>query len=149
MCAMADLVLVEADGSRRLPLKVPRPGEPVLPENADMILCIAGLSSAGAAASEKCFRLERSMKVMEAHGRQGFMKDGGWTIHPEDIGCLMHYGYMEPMRTLCPGIPVIPVLNQADTPELAKMAWAILDNMGETQGIATGGLLEEPSAKLF
>ena len=31
-CSLADLVLVEADGSRRLPLKVPRAGEPVIPE---------------------------------------------------------------------------------------------------------------------
>ncbi len=42
---MADLVLVEADGSRRLPVKVPGPNEPVVPKNSDMVLCVLGLSS--------------------------------------------------------------------------------------------------------
>ena len=46
-CSLADLVLVEADGSRRLPLKVPRAGEPVIPDNTDMILCLNGLTSLG------------------------------------------------------------------------------------------------------
>ena len=56
-CSLADLVLVEADGSRRLPLKVPRAGEPVIPDNTDMILCLNGLSSLGKRAEDCCLRL--------------------------------------------------------------------------------------------
>ena len=38
VCAYADEVLVEADGSRRLPLKYPNESEPVIPENTDEII---------------------------------------------------------------------------------------------------------------
>ena len=34
LCAAADVVLVEGDGSRRLPLKVMGPHEPVIPANS-------------------------------------------------------------------------------------------------------------------
>ena len=51
-------MLVEADGSRRLPLKVPRAGEPVIPDNTDMILCLNGLTSLGKWAEDCCLRLE-------------------------------------------------------------------------------------------
>lgn len=45
--AFADLVLVEADGSRRLPLKYPNATEPVVPEDTDLILAVTGLSALG------------------------------------------------------------------------------------------------------
>ena len=43
----ADVVLIEADGSRRMPLKWPAPWEPVVPGNTDITVCVAGLSSLG------------------------------------------------------------------------------------------------------
>lgn len=41
--ALADIVLIEADGSKRLPVKVPGENEPVIPENSSVIICIYGL----------------------------------------------------------------------------------------------------------
>ena len=35
VCAHADVVLVEADGSKHMPLKYPNDSEPVIPENTD------------------------------------------------------------------------------------------------------------------
>ena len=58
-CAGADLVLVEADGSRGLPLKFPGEQEPVIPDNADEILVVCGLNGLGKPAREVCHRLER------------------------------------------------------------------------------------------
>ena len=52
LCPLADLVLVEADGAKRLPLKVPRGNEPIIPDNTDLILCVSGLSAAGSLAAE-------------------------------------------------------------------------------------------------
>ena len=43
----ADVILVEADGSRRMPLKWPAPWEPVVPDNTDITVCVAGLSALG------------------------------------------------------------------------------------------------------
>lgn len=42
-----DFVLVEADGSRRLPLKAPGSDEPVLPPGADLVVGVVGLDALG------------------------------------------------------------------------------------------------------
>lgn len=54
-----DVVLVEADGSRCLPLKVPAEHEPVLPKGADLIIGVAGASAVGKTFQEACHRYER------------------------------------------------------------------------------------------
>jgi probable selenium-dependent hydroxylase accessory protein YqeC len=41
--AFCDLLLVEADGSRGLPIKAPADWEPVIPEGADMVVGLVGL----------------------------------------------------------------------------------------------------------
>ena len=105
LCPLADLVLVEADGAKRLPLKVPRGNEPIIPDNTDLTL--------------------------------------------EDMGCLMRYGYLEPLRAQYPRTEVLPVWNQADTRELGLAAAGLLDEMKEDGGIAAGRLLGEESAGLF
>ena len=46
-CTAADVVLIEADGSRRMPLKWPNAHEPVVPESTDISICVAGLTSLG------------------------------------------------------------------------------------------------------
>lgn len=47
LAALADYVLVEADGSRRLPLKAHAPWEPVIPENSGKTVCLVGASGLG------------------------------------------------------------------------------------------------------
>lgn len=47
LCALADYVLVEADGSRSLPLKAHLPSEPVIPACAAVVLHMVGLSGLG------------------------------------------------------------------------------------------------------
>lgn len=54
----ADVVLIEADGSRRMPLKWPAPWEPVVPEYSDFTVCVAGLSALGRNTSEVIYRAE-------------------------------------------------------------------------------------------
>ena len=53
---LSDLVLIEADGSKRLPCKVPADHEPVL----------LGLSALGRSLKECCFRLEKAKKLLSA-----------------------------------------------------------------------------------
>lgn len=45
--ALSDYVLVEADGSRRLPLKAHAPHEPVIPPEAAQTICVVGASGFG------------------------------------------------------------------------------------------------------
>ena len=44
LAALADYVLVEADGSRQLPLKAHAAHEPVIPACAERVICVAGAS---------------------------------------------------------------------------------------------------------
>lgn len=47
LSGLCDLLLVEADGSRRFPLKVPAAHEPVIPEVADLVVGVIGLDCIG------------------------------------------------------------------------------------------------------
>lgn len=53
---MASLTVVEADGSKGMPCKVPGPSEPVIPQESGIVLGIAGLSALGRPRGEVCFR---------------------------------------------------------------------------------------------
>ena len=54
----ADVVLIEADGSRRMPLKWPAPWEPVVPDYTDFTVYVAGLSAIGKKTSEVVYRAD-------------------------------------------------------------------------------------------
>ena len=43
VCACADIVLIEADGSKHMPLKFPNENEPVIYDNVDEIVVVCGL----------------------------------------------------------------------------------------------------------
>lgn len=47
LLTLADYVLVEADGSKRLPLKAHLPHEPVIPAEANQVISVLGLSGLG------------------------------------------------------------------------------------------------------
>lgn len=98
VCAGADVVLVEADGSRRLPLKYPNATEPVIPENTDEIIVVCGLNAIGKKAKEVCHRLElvKSCLGIEDHT----------IIEPVHIQKLVSDGYLEPLRASYPNAKI-------------------------------------------
>ena len=56
----ADYLLVEADGAKRLPLKVPDLHEPVLPEHVDLVVGVAGIDAIGKRIGDICHRAQRT-----------------------------------------------------------------------------------------
>ena len=52
LASVADYVFVEADGSKRLPLKAHAPHEPVIPEGSRLTIQVVGLSGFGLPVSE-------------------------------------------------------------------------------------------------
>ena len=56
--AIADYVIVEADGSRHLPLKAHAPHEPVIPACAGRTVLVAGIDGIGRPIRETCHRPE-------------------------------------------------------------------------------------------
>lgn len=59
LAALADFLLVEADGSRRLPLKAHAPHEPVIPPNARRTVYVVGADGFGHPIRQVCHRPER------------------------------------------------------------------------------------------
>lgn len=62
---LADYVLVEADGSRRLPMKAHLPHEPVIPPEANRVLMLVGASGFGCPARDCVHRLERFCQLAQ------------------------------------------------------------------------------------
>lgn len=59
LAALADFVLVEADGSKRLPQKAHAPHEPVIPPNARRTVYVVGADGFGHPIRQVCHRPER------------------------------------------------------------------------------------------
>lgn len=59
LLSLADYVLVEADGAKMLPLKAHAEYEPVIPECASSVVCVAGVDGVGLPVSEICHRPDR------------------------------------------------------------------------------------------
>ncbi len=94
VCACADVVLVEADGSKRLPLKFPNSTEPVIPEPVDEIFVVCGLNALGKKAGEVCHRLDLVKQCL------GIEDDT--VITPSHVQKLVMEGYLEPLRRRYP-----------------------------------------------
>ena len=62
--ARADMVLLEADGAKRMPCKAPAAHEPVLLPESDIVLAVAGLSALGRPLAEVCFRLDAACTLL-------------------------------------------------------------------------------------
>lgn len=58
LCKIAEVVLVEADGSKHMPLKYPNATEPVIPVGTDRIVVVWGPHGLGKPAREVCHRLD-------------------------------------------------------------------------------------------
>lgn len=51
-----DIALIEADGSKQMPCKLPKEDEPVFLNCSDIVIAVAGLDALGKSLEEACFR---------------------------------------------------------------------------------------------
>jgi len=93
LAALADLVVVEADGARQRSLKTPAPHEPVIPGSASLLVVLAALDMLGQPlAHERVHRLER---VLAATSRV----EGDLAGEPEVVATLLDpSGYPSRLR---------------------------------------------------
>ena len=107
VCSHADVVLVEADGSKQMPLKYPNSTEPVIPENADEIIVVYGANALGQKAKDVCHRLELVKRCLEIED------DTIMTL--SHVEKLIQEGYLKPLREKYPEkkITVIPRYHNA------------------------------------
>lgn len=61
---LADVVLIEADGAKHFPCKVPKEREPVIPRESDIVLGVLGMDALGKCLKDVCFRWQRAMDFL-------------------------------------------------------------------------------------
>ena len=109
-----DFILVEADGARRLPMKAPREGEPVLPFMATDVLAVTGIDVLNCSLTET--HVMCSDLVAELAGQQV-----GTPVTAETIRSITgRYAYLTEL--MAPRARFIPVINKADSTNLYKNA---------------------------
>ena len=124
---LSDLVLVEGDGARMHPLKVPAGHEPVIPPESDAVIAVAGLRALDGAIGRVCHRAEQVAALLG--------KTPCDLITEEDIAAILlspaggRKGVRGTMAFRC-------LLNQADTPELQARGARIARNL-ERAGVPT------------
>lgn len=128
--AQADMVLLEADGAKRMPCKVPAAHEPVLPPESDIVLAVAGLSALGRPLREVCFRLEQACALLGTAPET--------LLTPELLAGLL--ASEKGGRKLVGNRRFSVVLNQADDPAriaAGEQILALLREKYEVQGMLT------------
>jgi|WetSurMetagenome_2_1015567.scaffolds.fasta_scaffold90663_2 probable selenium-dependent hydroxylase accessory protein YqeC len=111
-----DMLYVEADGSRRLPLKYPAGWEPVIPPGTTRLVVVMGLSALGQPLAQGCHRYQLARQ-------QGVPL--GEIVTEADIAALISRGYGRYQPTV--------VLNQADNGQLlarGRQIKTLLDSAG-------------------
>lgn len=94
VCKYADEILVEADGSRQMPLKYPGEQEPVIYDNAEEIIVVCGLCGLHKKAREVVHRWELIPEEL------GIPEDA--VISAAHIQKLVRIGYMERLQKAYP-----------------------------------------------
>ena len=109
-------VLIEADGARRMPVKVPAGHEPVIHPRTTHVLSLYGLDALGKRMEEVCFRAELAEQILH--------KERTERITEEDLAILAVS--RESGRRGCPeGAEYIVVLNKADSQKRRDEALSI------------------------
>jgi molybdenum cofactor cytidylyltransferase len=104
---LADVILVEADGSRSRPFKAPHDHEPVIPPSSTIVIPVVGAEAINKPLTEEW--THRTEKITEITGLKA-----GEIITPEVIAkTLLHP--MGGMKGVPSGAAFIPLINKADT----------------------------------
>ena len=121
VCAQADEVLVEADGSKHKPIKFPNSAEPVIYDNVEQVEVVCGLQALGKPLREVAHRPELVMACL------GVTEET--VIAPEHIVKLVREGYLRPMREKHRNVSVYPA---GGTRQQRAQFLRLLENEEET-----------------
>lgn len=108
---MAEVVLIEADGAKRMPCKVPAAHEPVILKECDTVVGVMGIRSVGRPLREVCFRLEEAQKSFGCHPDERLTPELAAEFLASDLGTKKNVG----TRNYC------VMLNPCDGDELLSI----------------------------
>ena len=108
VCRYADEVLVEADGSKGLPVKFPAAWEPVIPANAEEIIVVCNLAGMGRTIAETVHRPQLAADCLEI--------PPDTVLTAAHVQTLLRAGYLGPLREKFPGKRVRLRVNHDGSP---------------------------------
>lgn len=116
---IADVILIEADGAKGYPLKVPADYEPVLLPQTELVIACAGLDAVGQSFGAACFRMEQEGSWLH--------RTAGDLVEPDDVALIL----MDERgsRRYVSERPFKIVLNKADTAEAEKTAGEVVKSL--------------------
>ncbi len=117
----ADLVLIEADGARHHPIKVPRDAEPVILPQSDAVIAVMGLSAIGKPLEICCFGFEQACALLGT--------DPGHLLTEADAAKLL--AAPQGGRKGAGARPFSVILNQCDDPQRHSSARRIAADLRE------------------
>lgn len=111
-------MIIEADGAKRLPFKVPGEWEPVILEESTMLIGVLGMDALGEPLKEMCFRYELASKLLE--------KPEDSRITKEDYAKVIcnNWGLKKGLHK---SIDYVVILNKVDDDKRLKEALCIRD----------------------
>jgi molybdenum cofactor cytidylyltransferase len=126
--------LVEADGSRRLPMKAPREHEPVIPADSSTVSALMGASAFGEPVDEAhCYNHEGATSMLASHGGPAHGRSH-YRFGPDEIA------FLAASRDGCrkgvlPGMDYRVLVNQADLEERRPIAREAVRLMSDRFGV--------------
>jgi probable selenium-dependent hydroxylase accessory protein YqeC len=132
---LADLVLVEADGSAGRPLKAHAAHEPVIPASTDLVVAVVGAAAVGAPLDGA--HVHRAPLFA---GRLG--RPMGTTVGPDDVVAILYHpeGWLARLRQGVPALLFVVARGPAEVDAAARVARAARahDRGGRLGAIVTG-----------
>lgn len=125
MKSESDYILVEADGSKSLPIKVPNETEPVLPEDTDMVIVVAGISCLFQPILDTCHRGSLASSILGC--------ELSYKLGTKDVAKLIEAGYGRKLKK-----PYKILINQCDSKKQQKYGLEIADYLKEESVILCG-----------
>lgn len=142
LLAEAELTLIEADGSKGFPVKLPAAYEPVLHPLTDTVISVAGLHALGRPIREICFRWQEGVAAAEAFPKEMFSEEHCLT--EADLALLI--ASERGGRKQVGNRRFLAVLNQCDTELLRQRGERVLEILNAqygVQGVLSAFLPEE------
>jgi probable selenium-dependent hydroxylase accessory protein YqeC len=122
------VILVEADGARRKPLKVPTERDPVIPRGTSTVFGLMGASGfAEAITEEHCYNHEAALRLLGRTGGSFEARSLAFlAVHPEGL-----------RKGVLPGMAFHVIINQADIGEKRGIARETLSAIRAAGAAAT------------
>lgn len=105
ICEVFDYIIIEADGSKNMPLKIPEWSyEPIIPKNTNEIIIVMRLSAIGRKIGIVCFRFEDIYNKCDYFKNKNISCD---TIVSENIiDDIIDYFYVKPLSNKYPNVKI-------------------------------------------